>query len=262
MKKIIHLSDLHVGHKKCGRKFRTIIDNICFLKQPAQNYIIVITGDLADNANKKEHREEVAEGVEELEKKGYRVLVVPGNHDYGTGISGNIKYVRLFKERFFKNPDIRYPKLDIIDEMAFIGLDSTADELHWHDKLLAQGELGKEQLSRLKKILDDPALKALKKIVYLHHHPFDFKAGRQLKDSGALKKIIENRIDMLLFGHYHRDKISAGKIFHGVWGIPRCYNAGTSTFKNGNPGFHRVINLIHEDPRMDYDGCFIKDHLA
>jgi 3',5'-cyclic AMP phosphodiesterase CpdA len=255
--KIIHLSDLHIGHKECGKRFRTIIDNITFLKQPAQNYIIVITGDLADNANITDQRNEAASAVEELEKRGYRVLVVPGNHDYGTGTLGNIKNVRLFKERFYKNPDISYPKLDIIDEMAFIGLDSTAEELHWYDRILAQGELGKEQLERLKKILGDPALKCLKKIVYLHHHPFDFKLGRQLKDSDHLKEIIENRIDALLFGHYHRNKVSAGKIFHGVWGIPRCYNAGTSTHKNGNPGFHRVIDMSQTDPRMDYDGCFI-----
>jgi hypothetical protein len=37
MKKIIHLSDLHVGHEDCGVKFRALIDNITFLKQPAKN---------------------------------------------------------------------------------------------------------------------------------------------------------------------------------------------------------------------------------
>lgn len=255
--KIIHLSDLHIGHKDCGKKFRTIIENINSLEQPAKGYIIVITGDIADNANKPEQREEAAGAVEDLEKYGYRVLVVPGNHDYGTGTIGNLRNVSLFKERFFKNPDITFPKLDIIDEMAFIGLDSTAEELHWHDKILAQGELGMKQLESLTSILCDNKVKNLKKIVYLHHHPFDFKLGRQLKDSDKLKKIIENRIDLLLFGHYHRSKTDAGKIFNGVWGIPRCYNAGTATHKNGNPGFHRVIDLYHDDPRVDYDGCFI-----
>lgn len=257
MIKIIHLSDLHIGHKKCGEKFRTIIDNIAFLKQPAQNYVIVITGDLSENGNIKAHRKEAADAIEELQKRGFRVLVVPGNHDYGTGILGNAKNVRSFKKIFFKNPDLSYPKVDIIDELAFIGLDSIAEELHWYDRIFAQGELGKEQLDRLRKILDDPIVTGLKKIVYLHHHPFDFKPGRQLKDSNYLKKIIKGKIDLLLFGHYHRSKASAGRIFHGLWGIPRCYNAGTATHKNGNPGFHRVIDLSHDDPRMDYDGCFI-----
>ncbi|HOU00886.1 MAG TPA: metallophosphoesterase [Bacteroidales bacterium] len=262
MKKIIHLSDLHIGHKDCGRNFRTIIENISLLKKPAQDYIIVITGDLVDNANKPEMREEAADDIEELERRGYRVLAVPGNHDYGTGTIGNQKFVRIFKERFYKNPEVTYPKVDIIDEMVFIGLDSTAWELHWHDRFLAQGELGKEQLDSLKKILDDPSLVYLKKIVYLHHHPFDFKLGRQLKDSDDLKEIIKNRIDVLLFGHYHRSKTGAGKIIHGTWGILRCYNAGTSTHKNGNPGFHRVIDLDFSDPIADRNEDFSSDSIS
>ena len=96
-----------------------------------------------------------------------------------------------------------------------------------------------------------------KKVVFLHHHPFDFKFGMQLKDRKELQKVIENRIDMILFGHYHNNPASAGRIFHGAWGIPRCYNAGSSTHKNGDKGFQRVIDLSSPDPRMDYDGCFI-----
>jgi hypothetical protein len=79
----------------------------------------------------------------------------------------------------------------------------------------------------------------------------------QLKDNDKLKKIIENKIDMLLFGHYHSDSTSVGKIFHGAWGIPRCYNAGSSTHKNDDAGFQRIIDLSYTDPRMDYDGNFI-----
>jgi len=257
MKKIIHLSDIHVGYEDCSGKFRAIIDNITFLKQPASNYIILITGDIVENANHAEQTEEAVNAIEQLEKRGYKVLAIPGNHDYGTGTRGDIKFVSLFKEKYYKNPEISYPKLDIIDKMAFIGLDSTAEELHWYDRFLSEGELGKEQLKRLKKILREPEVAARKKIVYLHHHPFDFKFGMQLKDSVELKKVIENKTDVLLFGHYHGNSISTGKIFHGTWGIPRCYNAGSSTHKNGNIGFQRVIDLTYSDPRMDYDGNFI-----
>jgi predicted MPP superfamily phosphohydrolase len=257
MKKIIHLSDLHVGHEDCGAKFRTIIDNIKFLKQPAKNYIILITGDIVENANHSEYIDEAVEGIEQLKKSGYRVLVVPGNHDYGTGVRGNKKFVGLFKERYFNSREISYPKLDIIDKIAFIGLDSTAEELHWHDRFFSEGELGMEQLKHLKKMLKRPEVASRKKVVYLHHHPFDFKLGMQLKDNKDLRKIIEKKIDMLLFGHYHADPASAGKIFHGTWGIVRCYNAGSSTHKNGNTGFQRIIDLSKANPRNDYDGNFI-----
>lgn len=257
MKKIIHLSDLHVGHEDCGNKFRTIIDNISFLKQPAENYIIVVTGDIVDNANISEQMDEASGDLKLLEEMGYAVLVAPGNHDYGTGTRGDEKFVELFKKTYFGRTDIVYPKLDIIEGVAFIALDSTAEELHWYDRFLSEGELGEDQLRGLTRIINDPSIADLKKVVYLHHHPFDFKLGMQLRDSDELKKIIENKIDALLFGHYHAHPSTTGKIFHGVWGIPRCYNGGTSTHKNGNPGFQRVIDLSHSDPRMDYDGNFI-----
>ncbi len=257
MKKIIHLSDLHVGHEDCGDKFRALIDNITFLKQPADNYAILVTGDIVDNATKSEQTDEAVDGLRQLEERGYRVLVVPGNHDYGTGTRGYARSVNLFKERYYGSKRITYPKLDIIGKIAFIGLDSTADELHWRDRFLSEGEIGVTQLKRLKRILNRTEVISRKKVVYLHHHPFDFKLGMQLKDSSDLKVIIENKIDMLLFGHYHVNPVTAGKIYNGVWGIPRCYNAGSSTHKNGNTGFHRVIDLSNADPRMDYDGNFI-----
>jgi 3',5'-cyclic AMP phosphodiesterase CpdA len=248
---------LHVGHEECGARFGALIDNITFLKQPANNYIVLITGDIVENANHAEYTEEAVGGIEQLKERGYKVLVVPGNHDYGTGTLGNKKFVDLFKEKYFNSREISYPKLDIINEIAFIGLDSTAGELHWRDRFLSEGELGKGQLLLLEKMLIEPGVISRKKVVYLHHHPFDFKLGMQLKDSNDLRKIIENKIDMLLFGHYHVDPASAGKIYHGIWGIKRCYNAGSSTHKNGNVGLQRIIDLSHADPRMDYDGNFI-----
>lgn len=256
MKKIIHLSDIHAGHDDCTGSFSQIADNIAFLKQPAENYIILISGDIADNANKPSFVSGALAVIKKMKDYGYTVLVVPGNHDYGTGSLANKKFVKQFKKKFYDDITVTYPKLDIIDGVAFIGLDSTAEELHWHDKLMAEGELGKDQLERLKAILDLPELSQLKKVIYLHHHPFDFELGRQLKDRKKLKKIIEGKVDAILFGHYHHTH-SAGKIFHGAWGINRCYNAGSATHKKGNAGYHRVIDLSYDDPRMDYDGCFI-----
>jgi predicted MPP superfamily phosphohydrolase len=225
--------------------------------KPASDYVIVITGDIVENANHEEQTVEAVDAIDLMERQGYRVLSVPGNHDYGTGILGDMKFVSLFKKNFFRSRRISYPKLDIIDDVAFLGLDSTAEELHFIDRFLSQGELGKPQLNRLKRMLDMPDVAGCKKVLYMHHHPFDFKPGMQLKDSDNLKTIVKDRIDILLFGHYHKDPESAEKSYHGKWGIPRCYNAGSSSHKNGDIGSQRIINISALDPSEDYDGNFI-----
>lgn len=256
MKKIIHLSDLHIGHEDCGKNFLKIINKISRTKKPAKNFLIVITGDLVDNANYTDFTDEAVKRIDCLKKRGYRVLMIPGNHDYGNGAAGKKEFVQIFKERFYGKQDISYPKVDIIGKTAFIGLDSTAEELHWYDRFFSEGELGKDQLERLRSILEEEKIKKRKKVIYLHHHPFDYKALMQLKDGKELKEVISGKVDAILFGHYHRDEDSAGKDYNGSWDIPRCYNAGSSTHKNGNAGTQRIIDLS-ADPGKDMDGKFI-----
>jgi predicted MPP superfamily phosphohydrolase len=271
MKKIIHLSDLHVGYPERSSKFKELINKILkikspasdydklnllinrlvFLKEPAINYIIVITGDLVDNANLPNIYQLTNQCINLLKEKGYTVLVIPGNHDYGTGIWGDKKFVSLFKQTFYENTSLTYPKVDVIDGILFIGLDSMAEELDWDDRMFSEGKLGEAQLKRLNIILNNPEYDPHKKVVYLHHHPFDFEFLMQLRDKEALQSVIQNKVDVLLFGHYHDDTNKAKIPFNGKWGIPRAYNAGSSTHKDGNTGFARVIDL-EKKPSSDY----------
>ncbi len=260
MKKIIHLSDLHVGYPGLAERFASMAQEIAFLKEPADDYVIVITGDLVDRASQ-ENYETVGAVIDHLAGKGFRVLVVPGNHDYGTGTFGEKRWVGKFKQHFFPASDATYPKLDLVtdespsgklDTVAFIGLDSMAEELHWYDALGANGELGREQLGRLETMLSTSEVSGCsKKVVYPHHHPFDPRFMHELKDASELKRVIAGKVDCLLYGHNHQ-----GKVRNGKWGIPRCYDGGSSTHKNDSPGFERVIDLAR-DPRDDYDGHFI-----
>lgn len=187
-----------------------------------------------------------------LKDAGFTVLVIPGNHDYGTGIIANKKYVKQFKDCFYGNTNLNYPKLDIIKNIAFIGLDSMEAEIGTLDRLSAEGELGKPQLERLAEILKkDKVIKCDYRVVYLHHHPFHFILTMQLKDSDELGKILKrSKIDALLFGHNHY-----GKPWHGKWDIKRAYDGGTCTGKGQYPNPHRVIDLSRE-PGDDYDGEF------
>jgi hypothetical protein len=89
-----------------------MVENISILKQPSKNYVIVITGDIVDNAT---HEAQIIEALDAINE--------------------------------LKNADI-------IDKILFVGLDSTAEELHWYDSMLAQGEIGTRQLKELESILN------------------------------------------------------------------------------------------------------------
>ncbi len=240
MKKIIHLSDLHVGYKDCGKNLSKLVKKIKSKYKPSKDYVVVITGDIVDNANKKGAYKEASKILKKLEKDKYQVLVVPGNHDYGNGGVGNKKYVALFKKAFYGTDNITYPKLDIVDNIVFIGLDSMAKTFDWPlDIVGADGELGKEQRNNLKKLISSSELKKMKKVVYLHHHPFDGKGKlHMLKDYKEFMQIVEGKIDCLLFGHNHD-----GNQYPGVWGIEQCYDASSSTGKKAPVTPMRIIKL-------------------
>lgn len=267
MKKIIHLSDIHVGYKDHAQRFRTLAENLVAQEGlKASDYVVVITGDLVDNANNPTSYDEAKTTLDFLKTNGFvHVLVVPGNHDYGSGKRGNKKFVNIFSHKFY-GMEITFPKKDIIDDIAFLGLDSMAEELHFYDELFADGELGTKQLKRLEEMLSSQDVRMCRKrVIYMHHHPFKWRPLHQLKDSRRLKRVLNRAmakgisIDALLFGHNHE-----GKLHHGKWGIPRCYDAGTATLKP-RPKFvewcpyfqvkssSRVIDLDDNTLNSDYE---------
>jgi 3',5'-cyclic AMP phosphodiesterase CpdA len=252
MKKIIHLSDLHVGFDQCQAHLNALVTRLIFLKKPASEYVVIITGDLVEDGTQEGLFETVMVEINRLKSAGFRILICPGNHDYGTGSNGDKDLVPKFKQAFFSDPAYTFPRLDIIDKTAFIGLDTMADELNWYDQFFAEGELGKAQLSALKTLLDSAEVKGCDhRVVYMHHHPFAPRAFHGLKDSEKLGKLLTGKIHCLLFGHNHD-----AKIWNGYWDIPRCYDAGSSTRKDPQkPSPHRVIYL-DRDARHDYDGDF------
>ncbi len=249
MRKIIHLSDLHVGYPELGARLEELVTRLIYHKTPATNYVVVVTGDLVEDATRAGSYTAAAGQLDRLRAAGFTVLAVPGNHDYGTGTVASRDYVARFKRCFFGKAGGTYPRLDIVDGVAFLGLDSMAGELNWYDRLFAEGELGAAQLGRLERLLRRRAVRACShRVVYLHHHPFHPKPFHQLKDSEGLERVLAGaRIDVLLFGHNHD-----GRVWNGGWGIPRVYDGGTSTGKAGYPAPHRVIDLARE-PAFDYD---------
>ncbi|MEO5375238.1 MAG: metallophosphoesterase [Alphaproteobacteria bacterium] len=248
MKKIIHLSDLHIGLDDCARRMGLLVQAIAFAKKPASNYVIVITGDIVNNAFDSSLIPEALSFIKKLKDSGYDVLIAPGNHDYGSGALADKDLVAPFKKAFFGDPKQEFPKLDIIDGVAFVGIDSMKGELGFIDRIGAEGEITSKQLGKLDEILKRKDVQdCAKRVVYLHHHPFDPRPFHGLKDSAALENVLKDaKVSALLYGHNHD-----GGVWNGTWGIPRCYDGSSSTGARLKPTLPRVIDL-EKDPRWDY----------
>lgn len=259
MSKLIHLSDLHIGHKELGKRAWAIANRIILNKPQAENYVIVLTGDLVESGFDENALAEALALVEHFQTSGFSVLVAPGNHDVGNGAFATKKASKRFLRLFFGSKKARFPRRDIIHDTAFIGLNSMEAETGFFSGgLSAEGELGKKQLKRLSKLLNEDNIKNAKyRVVYLHHHPVDHRFLLHLKDAKELRKTLQGHaIDALLFGHYHE-----ALTWNGSWeDISRIYDAGSSTSKDEAKYPHRVMDLS-KHPSTDYDGDFLPDSI-
>jgi len=232
MKKIIHLSDIHVGgenKKKNGGKnltdvFNKIIDNI-ILSDKIQNdsTVIIITGDIAHRVNQDSYRI-VKDRLEELVRKGFDIFLVPGNHDYKKGKIYKKEYISNFFETFsellFENNiylngqnDRRFPIAKIIDEgtensIAIIGLDSMEGKMdECKRRRIGQGAFGKSQLIRLDELLShERIINSSKKIICFHHRLLKKDRKPEIDDWETLHEVIVRHhnlgtgIDAILYG--------------------------------------------------------------
>ena len=223
--KIIHLSDLHIGNEGCTENFGAIVEHLNTASEFADDqHYIVITGDLIEDANKDELFSKVKGFLIDLgDRFSGRIFLCPGNHDYGNYWGGNTDLIVKFRGQFcdymkgcgtiadeaykVKSDGQHFPLfplVNIVEDVALIGLDSTAEELEENNDLWAEGLIGAAQRAALEKLLKNDVVKSRIVIVYLHHHPFknNFILNR-LRDADKFCSVIENGVDVLLFGHNH-----------------------------------------------------------
>jgi 3',5'-cyclic AMP phosphodiesterase CpdA len=131
---ILHLSDLHLGVQHSIERMQKLTDAIITQFADTSRPVIVMSGDLVDNPFGKGYRY-LEPFLDRLSMAGFSVLAIPGNHDYGIGFFNWPPFERKFRRTFLPFPDAGYPRLDIISDTAFIGLDSCAAELGLFDFL-------------------------------------------------------------------------------------------------------------------------------
>jgi 3',5'-cyclic AMP phosphodiesterase CpdA len=263
--RILHISDLHIGKEETDvDEWRQAEKLVRRIKRhwgtDPEKPLVLITGDIVDDGREVEYIE-AHRILEPLHRAGMQVAPLPGNHDYGwNGAYAQEKRFKLFKkylmgiETRVTYPDVPYAD----DDVSVITLNSMKSETGFWDGLLADGELGNDQLDELGELITTlrrERKKSHKIVVALHHHPFRFpddplfaKAkewfGHRLKDGADLMRLIGGRVDVLLFGHEHRhvdfSEPFDGHVFTQTFDIPCILASGKST----DPGLPaRVITL-------------------
>ena len=197
--------------------------------------IIVITGDLTDNASEAE-RQRLIEWLAFV-KQFFKVLAVPGNHDYADkGLSFVEDSVELFRKVISAEsfPTVWHARSEHI---TLIGLNSADPENYvW----FAQGVIGHAQLSALGRLLKIADRRKRVVLVYLHHHPFCRDLGMPLVDSEALMACLTGQAGLiLLFGHRH-----AAELWINHRGISHMLASGKSTEPDPNGILSYRILLI------------------
>lgn len=280
--KIIHISDTHVGHRDNENRLERVVDDIMSLGRPWE-HLVVHTGDLI-NAAIPEQMDSAEPILKRLTRRGWRVLLTPGNHDYGNALKVDPVWAGIFKERFKtylfgaqERPagceSGEFPVLTVVGDCAFIGLDSNAEELSFWLHWMAEGFLGERQIERLHRVLDQIQGRTI--VVYLHHHPFqdayavnpepgqpsyfghvlglNTRRFRRLKDAHALLECLRDRAQILLFGHQHfgLDYSAEGQRY----GIPLALDASSTTKARENS--RRLSYRVIDTRTLKYETRFV-----
>ncbi|MDT8990197.1 metallophosphoesterase [Curvibacter sp. APW13] len=249
--RIIHLSDTHIGRDDNLRRMQALLNDMRQHCNP-QTHVLVHTGDLINHG----HSSEMMVGRDLLQgmaDAGWRVLLAPGNHDYGDSLHVDPEWAAQYRQTLapflFGDTPATFPVLRLVEDCAFIGLDSNAAEMGWWERWMAEGYLGGAQRARLSAMLDSAEVRTRTVIVYLHHHPFidapmvradvgdraywkelfgwNTRRFRRLKDAYSLMQCLRDRTDILLFGHQHFGLDFSAEAQR--YGIPLALDASSST---------------------------------
>ena len=167
--------------------------------------LIICTGDLVQIGTEPE----IIQAKDWLDELASicKVILVPGNHDCYQRESYQL-IQRYWRSYFFQEceKDSGFPSVFQYQGITFIGLCSAQAEPFWS----ARGLLGREQLEKLKSILE--ASSDTFQCVFLHHPPVPgmCKKRKSLRDAILLSYLLKQQnVQMVLHGHVHQNQIYA-----------------------------------------------------
>ncbi|HMS33930.1 MAG TPA: metallophosphoesterase [Ignavibacteria bacterium] len=240
MYKIAHISDTHISFNDTNGHGKNLVELLKDIQSRACNHI-VITGDLVENPEEKEFRyvKEILSHFDLLHPE--KLSVIPGNHDVFGGAPNSIMFftfqlickntntsenVEKFAETFADTmpEDKTFPYLKVIDNIAFIGINSMDKWSVKNNPEGSNGMINKGDFKKLKKILSRKEIKDKYKIVLIHHHfnkvnlneeypahslwlkTVDYKM--KLHNKNKLAELFKNlKVNLVLHGHTHINHI-------------------------------------------------------
>lgn len=202
--RIFHASDPHI---RCDSKHNAVVaDKLAWVStEMGEGDVLVMTGDITDDGRE----EQYAHALELLAPFAGRIVIVPGNHDFGP--LGNIYKVECVR-RFAKlkaalRADKPYMfRIDGVAVGEVICLDANLRTGTIVD--FAQGKVGRWALWKLRRQLDAMRKARAISVVAIHHNPFYQDWFCRLQDAKDFFGVVLGRADIVLMGHEHRERHS------------------------------------------------------
>lgn len=200
--KLYHISDLHI-HANVRRNGAVRARLAHIAAQLAPGDLVVATGDITDSGTV----EQYAQAAELLQPFKGRIVLAPGNHDYG---AGGILYDRLCVERFrrlcagLESGATRVFSVDGHFVGEVIALDTCLRTGTVCD--ISQGRVGWWQRWWLRYRLERIRRAGALGVVALHHSPFYQEWYVRLQDAQPFMQAVLGRADYVLMGHEHRQR--------------------------------------------------------
>jgi 3',5'-cyclic AMP phosphodiesterase CpdA len=195
MTKILHISDLHF--RSDNKNNKVLLKKLDYIYKHYNDHIVIISGDLTDDGLEKQYDNAFQQLL-----RFNRLIIAPGNHDYG--LLGNFyekqcednfknfinRFGNRFKLQYYGNEDVN-----------ILAIDSNLKTVNPFD--FACGEISDNEFDLMDKTFQDDTIRT--KIVVLHHHPFmHTDLTMKLKNDVQFKqKCNDLKIDITLFGHKH-----------------------------------------------------------
>jgi len=245
MARIAHLSDIHFG----ANDLKIVAATEAWL-QERQPDLVIISGDFTQRARIAQFRAASAY-LNRLRAAGFKLLVVPGNHDvplydvvtrFAAPLDRYRKYIDNDLCPWFEN-----------DDVAVLGI-NTARSL-----TLKDGRINREQLAMLRDRFS--AVATHKTRILVTHHPLfamPIGEGNELSEAvgrheDAVSAVCKAGVHLALAGHFHRTYAEAARKMVENAGSALVMQAGTATSTRLRNDELQSFNWIHAHAHDDVE---------